>query len=260
MDPSDATSADGFLPLSSATAKAVGPGPLRHVASTGSTNTDLADEARAGDSSGTVLVTDHQTAGRGRLDRVWEDVPGDALLVSFRIPTPATGAGGVVRALGAAARAAVDGLCRDRVLAKWPNDLVVVDGAAPGKLAGLLAEFVGGDTPCVVVGIGINIRPVADLPGATSMVECGGPDDRDRVLAALLEELGPRLADGSGVLDDLRTHSATIGSRVRVEMPDGIELRGDAVDLTADGELVVQSDDGVDHVVSTGDVVHLRSA
>jgi BirA family biotin operon repressor/biotin-[acetyl-CoA-carboxylase] ligase len=42
-------------------------------------------------------------------------------------------------------------------------------------------------------------------------------------------------------------------------MPDGAELRGDAVDMTDDGELVVRSDDGVDHVVATGDVVHLRS-
>ena len=258
MDPSDATSAGGFLPLSSEAAALMGPGPLRHVAATGSTNADLAAEARRGDASGAVLVTDHQTAGRGRLDRVWEDVPGDALLVSLRIPTPSAGAGAVVRALGAAARAAVDQLCRDRVLAKWPNDLVAIDGSAPGKLAGVLAEYVAGEAPCVVVGIGINIRSIEGQPGATSVVECGGPDDRDRLLSTLLRELAPRLRDEAGVIDDLRSHSATVGSRVRVELPAGVELRGEAVDLTTEGELVVRTDDGTAHVVTTGDVVHLR--
>jgi BirA family biotin operon repressor/biotin-[acetyl-CoA-carboxylase] ligase len=160
--------------------------------------------------------------------------------------------------VGAAARAAVDQLCRDVVLAKWPNDLVSIDGPAPGKLGGVLAEFVEGDTPCVVVGIGVNIRPIEGQPGASSVVECGGTDDRDRVLAALLSELAPRLGDESGVIDDLRSHSATIGSRVRVELPDGAELRGEAVDLTTDGELVVRTDDEALHIVATGDVIHLR--
>lgn len=258
MHPSDATSAPGFLPLSRAAAASFGPGPLRHVATTGSTNTDLADEARGGDRSGAVLVTDHQTAGRGRLDRVWEDIPGTALLVSLRVPIAGTDGGSVVRALGAAARAAVDGLCRDPVAAKWPNDLVVVDGAAPGKLAGVLAEFVAGDEPCVVIGIGINIRPVADRPGATSVVECGGPDDRDRLLTALLTEFAPRRRDGTGVIDELREHSATLGSQVRIELPGGTHLVGTAADLTEAGELVVRTDDGASHVVATGDVVHVR--
>lgn len=62
------------LPLSAAAARQAGMGPLRHVEVTGSTNDDLADEARRGQTHPAVLVADHQTAGRGRLSRRWVDV------------------------------------------------------------------------------------------------------------------------------------------------------------------------------------------
>jgi BirA family transcriptional regulator, biotin operon repressor / biotin---[acetyl-CoA-carboxylase] ligase len=259
MDPTGATSAARFLPLGTAVADDVGPGSLRHVAQTGSTNADLVDEARRGNANGAVLVADHQTAGRGRLDRQWIDDPGAALLLSLRVPVEADGAGELVRALGAAARTAVDSLCASRVLMKWPNDLVVSDGPAPGKLAGVLAEFVAAPVPCVVVGIGINVAPMGRQDGATSVVECGGPDDRDAVLSAVLQEFAARRTNPSDVMAELQAHSATIGSRVRVELP-AEELVGRAVDLTADGQLVVDDDLGVRHVVGVGDVVHLRPA
>lgn len=262
MDPTGATSAARFLPLSSEIAAAHGPGPLRHVSSTGSTNVDLAAEARAGDSRGAVLVADHQTAGRGRRDRAWDDVAGRALLVSLRVPCEPDGAAAVTRAVGTAARAAADEVCTVPVLAKWPNDLVVLEGPVTGKLAGQLAEFVPGTRSCVVVGVGMNIRPIDGHDGATSIVECGGADDRDALLAAVLRGLSARLAadDDGAVLDELRRHSATIGRRVRVELPDDTDLIGLAVDLTDGGELVVRDDDGDRHVVGVGDVIHLRPA
>jgi BirA family biotin operon repressor/biotin-[acetyl-CoA-carboxylase] ligase len=258
MDPSDATSAARFLPLSAGVARELGPGPLDHVATTGSTNEDLASAARAGDGSGAVLVTDHQTAGKGRLGRRWEDVPGDSLLVSLRVPVPPDRAAAAVRALAAAARAAVDERCDPPVLAKWPNDLVVLDGAGAGKLAGVLAEFVDGPMPCVVIGIGINLRSADRGLGATSVVQCGGPDDRDGLLADILRGFARRLEDDAAVLEELRTHSATLGSPVRVELPDSTELRGTATELADDGSLVVTAADGSRHVVGVGDVIHLR--
>ena len=125
----------------------------------------------------------------------------------------------------------------------------------------MLGEFVDGDQPCVVVGIGINVRPIPGQSGATSIVECGGADDPNALLAALLREFSARRRNGSGVVDELRKHSATLGSRVRAELPGGAELHGDAVDLTADGELVVRgrrrARPGI--VVASGDVVHLRA-
>ena len=140
-----ATSAGDPFAASSRVANATGLGPLRHVEVTGSTNVDLAAEARDGNFGPAVLVADHQSAGRGRLGREWDDDPGNALLVSIRVPAARSGVGGVggvVAAVGAAARLAADQLTTSTVLTKWPNDLVVEDGAAPGKLGGVLAEYV----------------------------------------------------------------------------------------------------------------------
>lgn len=247
---------------SAAVAATRGPGPLRHVESTGSTNSDLADEARAGPVGGAVLVADHQTAGRGRLDRTWVDDPGAALLVSLRVPVDgprraATVAGWVA----ASARAAVASLVDVEVATKWPNDLVVEDGPAPGKLAGVLAELVPrerGRPAVVVVGLGINVAPLPRQEGATSVVECGGPRDRDRLLASVLSELADRTDAGVPPWDELVRHSATIGGRVRVELPAGTTLEGVAVRLDGDGALVVRLGDGTERVVTAGDVVHLR--
>jgi BirA family transcriptional regulator, biotin operon repressor / biotin---[acetyl-CoA-carboxylase] ligase len=258
MDPTRATSAARFLPLAAAAAAEFGPGPLHHVRETESTNTELAREARRGRTAPVTLVADHQRAGRGRRDRRWADDSGEALLVSFRLPCEPSEAVMFVQSLGAAARAATDSLCVAEVRAKWPNDLVVVDGEAPGKLAGVLAEFVASTPPCVVVGLGVNIAPLVGMTGATSVVESGGPEDRDLVLAALLREFRVRRENSDGVIAELRAHSATIGSRVRVELPGGDELTGRAVDLEIDGRLVVEGDTGRRHVIDAGDVIHLR--
>ena len=104
----------------------------------GSTNTYVREQARQGAPAGLVAVADHQTAGRGRLDRRWESPPGANLLVSFLL-RPGCGAGAVHLCAGAVALAGADA-CREvagvEPVLKWPNDLLL-DGA---KLAGVLAE------------------------------------------------------------------------------------------------------------------------
>ena len=236
-----------------------GLGELRHVSTTGSTNADLAREARGGQADRAVLVADHQTAGRGRLGREWEDDPECALLVSFRFPASVEDAPAMVMAVGIAARAALDSLLEPSVLAKWPNDLVVVDGPAPGKLAGVLGEFVGGESAVVVVGIGVNIHPIKRQAEATSVQECGGPAEREVVLAALIDELPARLSNLRSLVEELRESSATLGTRVLVKLPGDVSIEGHAAALTDAGHLVVQLDDGTTTVVATGDVVQLRS-
>jgi len=257
MNPSDATPEPKAFPLSTVETLSAGFGRLRHVPSTGSTNVDLADEARSGLGGPAVLVADFQQEGRGRLDRVWEAAPGRHLLVSFRVPADARAAPEVVGAVAAAAREAAGRLMAPAVWLKWPNDLVVIDGPKPGKLAGVLAEFVPGREAAVVVGIGVNVGPTT-FEGATSLFDCGGDADRDRLLAALIQGLPDRLADHDALTLELRCHSATLGTRVRVTFPDGRLVTGMAVDLDAEGRLVV--DDGVKvHIIAVGDVIHLRS-
>ncbi len=275
-----ATSSSGRFARSAAAARREG---LRfaHVASTGSTNDDLAEQARAGDTATAVLVADHQTAGRGRRDRRWVDTAGRDLLVSFRLPArsdaddggpgpDAAGPHAVVAALAAALRQAAAEILAEPVGFKWPNDLVVETGASPGKLAGILAEYVHGEPGAVIVGCGMNIDSEASAPTpeaqATSLAAVGlrgaaAADPAgvaDLVLAAAIAGLAQRLREPRAAQAELRAHSATLGRQVRVELSEDRVLVGGAVDIDAAGRLVVESD-GQRTVVGAGDVVHLRN-
>ena len=243
---------------------------VEHVEATGSTNADLV--ARAGDAGdGTVLVTDHQTAGRGRLGRTWDAPPGTNLLVSVLLrPTwPPEIHPLVTPALAVAAVDALAGMGVPTAV-KWPNDLVVDDGQAVEKVAGILAELIGGPPGAAVIGLGLNLAwPTAGddaPPGATSLRAHGHTVDRWDLLALVLVNFDAQLVDlaAAGGRERLREahlgRSATVGRRVRAETPTG-PVEGSAVDITTDGSLLVRPDDPEDDLVpvSAGEVTHLKS-
>ena len=241
-------------------------GPVEHVTETGSTSADLA--ARVTDApDGLVRVTDYQTAGRGRLDRRWDAPPGTNLLVSVLVRPRWTANRHplVTTALAVATVEALVGLGVDAAV-KWPNDVVLVGGPAPGKVAGILAELFAGPPPAVVVGLGLNVGwplPHDDAPpGATSLTAAGTSVAHGDLLDAVLVEFEDRLsdleaADGPERLRAAhRDRSATVGSEVRVEVADG-PLVGTAVGLDLDGSLLVDAGDGP-VAVWAADVVHLR--
>jgi BirA family biotin operon repressor/biotin-[acetyl-CoA-carboxylase] ligase len=202
-----------------------------------------------------VAVADHQTAGRGRFDRRWEAPPGSSLLVSVLL-RPATDGHRVVLATALALAAAVEHVAPGvRPDLKWPNDLVVNDR----KLAGLLAER---DGDALVVGAGCNVHWDAfppDLEGTATAcnLEAGVTVDRDALLAAFLEYLAVELDRLHDVVPRARARLATLDRRVRVERAHDA-LEGRAIDVTPDGALVIQRDDGSRETVTAGDVVHLR--
>ncbi|MBD3757419.1 MULTISPECIES: biotin--[acetyl-CoA-carboxylase] ligase [Microbacterium] len=257
---------EGF-PLSAAVS------PRVHVIETvDSTNAKLLRDA-ADDPDGhphlSVVVTRDQRAGRGRLDRAWTTPPGSALAVSvlLRVGAVATSdrgwiplLAGVAMADAVAAQLPSMRAGRD-VRLKWPND-VLVQGL---KISGILAEVLPTDPHTVVLGAGVNTTMAkVDLPvpTATSFAALGATADEDRLLADFLTGLRDGIArlavDGSAaVADDVAAHCATLGARVTVSLPDGTTLHGTAVRLDADGRLVVSAD-GVEAVVSAGDVVHMR--
>ncbi len=232
----------------------------------GSTNTYVRERARQGAPEGLVAVADHQTAGRGRLDRRWESPPGANLLVSILL-RPGCGSGDVHLCAGAVALAGADA-CREvagvHPVLKWPNDLLL-EGA---KLAGVLAEaeFVGSSLSAVVVGIGINVAwPGPEEAGGTCLDDAGGtaqPVDRRILLDHLLGALAPRCAlleraEGRRTLaDELRGRCSTLGQEVRVMLA-GEQLVGRASSIDDAGHLVVETPSGT-RAVSAGDVVHLR--
>ena len=255
------------LPLSCAAARRAGLGELRHAAATGSTNDDLAREARLGERTPAVLVADHQTAGRGRLGRRWRDAAtgphagGASLLVSFRLAAPVAGAFDRTAAVSAAALLAASGALAGggaAVRAKWPHALLIESRAVSGKVAGVLSEIVDGDPPLVVVGLGLNIAEAPSEPGAVSLAQAGGAASRDEILASLIDALPGYLADPGRAREDLRVASATLGSEVRVQRTDGTSIVGTAIDVDGSGRLVVACDSG-EVAIDAGDVFHLRS-
>jgi BirA family biotin operon repressor/biotin-[acetyl-CoA-carboxylase] ligase len=243
---------------------------VQAVETTDSTNADVVAAVQA-DPAGwphlSVLITDDQRAGRGRLDRSWTAPPGTALAVSVVIDAtmiPAAQRGWIPLAAGAAMTRAVghqlSGHGANAQL-KWPNDVLVDNG----KICGILAEVVPGAADTVVVGAGVNTRMSrADLPvtTATSFAAIGAECDDDRLLADFLDDLGKTLArlahdDLERVHREIEKLCATVGREVTVSLPDGSTLQGTAARLDADGRLVVDAGT-IETVVSAGDVVHVR--
>ncbi|HET6561401.1 MAG TPA: biotin--[acetyl-CoA-carboxylase] ligase [Marmoricola sp.] len=256
--------------LATATATAATPWrTVEVVAATPSTNADVAARARLGEAEGLVVVAEHQTAGRGRLDRGWETPARAALTFSVLLrPVGVPDARWPWLPL-VAGLAVVDGIADAGGPAcglKWPNDLQ----HGGFKLAGVLAERVETpDGPAAVLGIGLNVstRPEElPVPTATSLALAGCPGlDRTALLVSLLAALGRRYDawnrsagdPARGVLDDYRRHCVTIGQPVRIHLPSGAILQGVAVEVDAAGALVVESG-GRRVTVSAGDVVHVR--
>ncbi|NYE21051.1 biotin--[acetyl-CoA-carboxylase] ligase [Microbacterium immunditiarum] len=257
------------LPLSAAVAAR-----LEVLASTGSTNADLtraASEAPKEWPHLSVLVTDDQRSGRGRLDRSWETPAGSGLAVSVLVrvgslPTRSRGwiplVAGAAMARAVAAQVAESG---HDARVKWPND-VLLDGA---KLCGILAEVVPGHPDAVVVGAGVNTRMTAKqlpVPTATSFAVAGLEADEDRLIADYLRALDEQLralatahgdAAAAGVLAEVEALCATLGREVAVSLPGGSMLEGRAQRIDPDGRLVVVA--GLtETAVAAGDVVHVR--
>ncbi|WP_406061570.1 biotin--[acetyl-CoA-carboxylase] ligase [Streptomyces sp. NBC_01077] len=241
------------------------------VTSTGSTNSDLtgrADELP----EGAVLVAEEQTSGRGRLDRSWTAPARSGLFLSVllkpEVPVHRWGwlplLTGVAASTGLAKAAGVD------ISLKWPNDLLVSVAGEERKTGGILAERAGADG--IVVGLGINVtlrEEELPVPAAGSLLLAGAVStDRDTLLRAVLRSLAQWYGDwvradgdpaASGLQAAYETGCATLGRRVRADLPGERMLEGEAVALDSDGRLVVATEGGGTEAVGAGDIVHLRT-
>ncbi|MGB8963445.1 MAG: biotin--[acetyl-CoA-carboxylase] ligase [Pseudonocardiaceae bacterium] len=251
----------------------VGPyAALDVVASVPSTNTALAASARQDAPDRTVLVAEHQSAGRGRAARSWIAPPRSGLALSVLLrPTevPQDRWSWLPLLVGVALCRTVSTLGEIPAVLKWPNDLLL--GADQRKAAGILAEVVP-EGPAVVVGIGLNVTLRPDelpVPSATSLaIEQAACTDRDPLLRALLRALDSELRQwcqhkgdpiSSGLREAYRQRCATLGEQVRVQLPGQADLIGTAVDIDTAGRLVMSSA-GQRRALSVGDVTHVRAA
>jgi BirA family transcriptional regulator, biotin operon repressor / biotin---[acetyl-CoA-carboxylase] ligase len=235
-----------------------------------STNAELARRARAGAQAGVVLVADHQTAGRGRLDRTWVTPPGSALTFSVLLApdrVPVARWAWLPLLVGIAVAEGVRRVAEVDCTLKWPNDVLVGER----KLAGILVERVERSAGAVaVVGIGLNVSLTEDelpVPTATSLaVENAATTDRTVVLREVLRSLEALFvqwqADGGdaslGLVDSYVRRCGTLGREVRVDLPGGEQVRGVASGVDTDGRLEVRTPEGA-RILGAGDVVHVRA-
>jgi BirA family biotin operon repressor/biotin-[acetyl-CoA-carboxylase] ligase len=243
---------------------------VRVVASTGSTNADLAALGRQGSEPGVLLVAEHQRQGRGRLGRTWQAPERSAVMFSVLLrPTRVPNARwpwlplltGVAVAEALRRAAGVDAQL------KWPND-VLVDRR---KVAGILVERIdpGDRPPLAVVGVGINVsNTAAELPKAesSSLALVGASTvDRSVILRTVcrtLESLYVAWCEQegepeAGLADSYRQRCSTLNREVCIELPGHESVTGRAVDVDSNGRLVVAADTGR-IALSAGDVMHVR--
>lgn len=235
---------------------------VRWVAETGSTNDDLVELARSG-APEQVLITDLQTAGRGRRDRVWDAPSGSGILMSVLLRGVPAGDGfWSVGLVALAASQAIDELTVSPCRLKWPNDLVLGEQGEERKVAGVLAQVAD---DAVIVGIGINVNWPTTVPPV--MAERGtsvnrhlrepGLVDRAALAADILGRVVGHLAkDLSSLRTSWKNQCATLGSSVRLILEDR-SIVGIVTDICDDGSLQIEDEAGIS-VHQVGDVVHLR--
>lgn len=214
---------------------------------------------------GTVIVADHQTAGRGQYGRVWSEPAGTSLLVSVVVDPPVELRRPVLLTAWVAVTVAsvVDQLTGQRASIKWPND-VLVGGK---KVCGILIE----QRAVTVAGLGLNLnQSSADfsalgLPHATSLAElAGGPVDPRTALAMLVRQLDDgydRLTEGERchLEHEWRTRLGLLGRQVAVEQHSGTRSIGRLMNVEFEGIELAHGGPGAVSVLKPENIRHLSA-
>jgi BirA family transcriptional regulator, biotin operon repressor / biotin---[acetyl-CoA-carboxylase] ligase len=233
--------------------------PLRYFPALTSTNTYAADLAREGAAEGTLVTTDDQTAGRGRVGRVWKSRPNQNLALSL-VLRPDFPPYYLVMASALAVADAIEEVAGLRTEIKWPND-VLLDGR---KVSGILIETSPG---YAILGIGLNVNGSyaddAELAArATTLADAAGqPLLREALAAALLRLLDGHYAalkeQGESarrrVRAEWRARLVTLGRHVSIQQGE-TAFSGVAEDVDADGALLLRLDNGELRTITWGDV------
>ncbi len=229
---------------------------------TTSTQIWVRDWARLGAKEGLAVQALEQTAGRGRLQRDWHSPYNEGLYISvlLRPAIPLIQANRLTMLVSLAAIEACQTVAGVTPVPKWPNDLLLHGR----KLAGVLTELEnqGDQLGYAVIGLGLNVNsdfmgtPLAET--AVSLQQATGHSVtlsvlRDAYLDAL-ERRYQRFLSGESPLSAWKAHLEPLGRSVRVVQSDRVVIEGVAVDVTADGALLVQESDGAIHTIWAGDV------
>ena len=226
-----------------------------------STSTLLLTRAEQGAPSGSVIVTNNQTAGRGSRGRHWMATPESSLTFSvlWRFDGGISRLSGLSLAVGVAVVHALEACGASSVSLKWPND-ILHDNA---KLGGILIELQGDrDSSMAVIGIGLNLSLPETLDLSDLALEPAALDklisplpERHHLFATLLIELARVLeifaSDGFPALrKEWQTHNAWQDKPVHLLREGRVEMEGICRGADADGALLVQTPSGIERCLS----------
>jgi len=218
-----------------------------------------------GAASGTLVLAEAQTKGKGRLGRDWFSPKYKGLYMSLilrpdMLPTQAP----VLTLL--AAVSICDALKSSTGVTsqiKWPNDILVNNKKVCGILTQVVAETDRIDFVVISAGINVNNDKKSLLASATSLKEQKKEEvNRVSLLQGVLQELEANYLflekkGSSQILEKWRHHNTTLGRRVKVYCQHE-HIEGEALDIDTDGGLLIRKDNGINEKVMAGDVVHCR--
>lgn len=231
-----------------------------------STNTEAKRRAAQGEAEGLVILSNHQTAGRGRAGRTFHSPAGSGLYLSALL-RPRLAPEEVVNFTAWTAVAVCDGIqaaCGVRPRIKWTNDLVLTGKKLGGILTELSIDQKTGALDHLVVGIGLNVsqRPAdfqADIRSmATSLsIQLGHEVDRTRLAVEVIRALDRMYAQfptgKADYLEQYRSDCLTVGNPVRLITP-AASRDAFATGIDEEFRLLVEYPDGTTEAVSTGEV------
>lgn len=230
-----------------------------------STNDRAYELAEEGEPEGTLVISETQTSGKGRIGRKWISPKGDGIYMSLilrpdvetdEIPT-------ITLITALAVIKAISKTCDIKAGIKWPNDVYV----AGKKICGILTEIKAQPdlVDFLILGVGINVNTSsAKLPpeGTSLKLECDHHIERKELVRVFLMEFesfyGKFSKDGfKSLLKECKELSLVLGKNVKVDEHNRL-LKGKAVDIDEKGALIIESDNGTLQRIFSGDVKMCR--
>ena len=235
-----------------------------------STNTYAKHLALSGAESGTLVAADQQTAGRGRRGHFFLSPPGTGLYMTLILrPTADMEQFQMITVAAAVAVClTLEDLTEARPLIKWVNDIYLRHGQEERKVCGILSEAVSdagtGSIGSVVVGLGINLTTrdfggLEDIAGAVFPEGIPPNVSRAQIAAGIAERLmdfSRRLSDPE-LISAYRERSLLLGREITWQQ-DGETRRARALDVNAQGGLVVEDENGERLTLRSGEVFQIR--
>lgn len=230
----------------------------------GSTNDYAKSVAHEDESDKTVIISDEQTLGKGRLGRTWESEKGTGIWMSIILKPsiePAE-APKITQIAAAAMTLAIEEVTKEEVKIKWPNDLILSKRKVCGILTEMSAEL--GGINYVVVGIGVNVNQsyFADeiKDKATSIKQVVGELVSRKEIVVSFLEIFERLYDDfieteslERTIDVCKSHSVLLGKEVRV-ITKSLTRKVKVIDISSEGQLVIENENGEIENVFYGEV------